>query len=167
MSVETKIMSREISLILWKAEATLSTAESCTAGQISASITSIPGSSTYFKGGIVCYTNEVKTAFLGVPSELLEEKGAVSEEVVVEMLKGALRELHSDYAIAVTGFAGPGGGEEAPVGTIWIAVGNADEVVTRKLEGDDGRDRNLQRATFTALQLLLELLKKHYPIVDE
>ncbi len=167
MSVETKIISREISLILWKAEQTLSTAESCTAGQISAAITSVPGSSTYFKGGVVSYTNEVKTSLLGVPAELLEEKGAVSEEVAREMAQGAMRELHTDYALAVTGYAGPGGGDEAPVGTIWIAVGNADELITRKLEGDDGRDVNLQRATFTALQMLLNLLKKHYPAEEE
>ena len=82
MNVESKIISREISPLLWIAGETVCTAESCTSGQISAAITSVPGSSTYFKGGIVCYTNEIKTRFLGVSQELLEEKGAVSEEVV-------------------------------------------------------------------------------------
>ena len=87
MNVESKIISREISPLLWKAGETVCTAESCTSGQISAAITSVPGSSTYFKGGIVCYTNEIKTRFLGVSQELLEEKGAVSEEVVRAMIR--------------------------------------------------------------------------------
>ncbi len=167
MSVETKIISREISVILWKAAETLSTAESCTAGQISAAITAVPGSSTYFKGGVVCYTNEVKTKVLGVPADLLSQKGPVSEEVACEMVKGALKELDTTYALAVTGYAGPGGGEEAPVGTIWIAVGNREEIVTKKLEGDEGRDVNLQRAALVALQMLLDLLKKHHPAEEE
>lgn len=167
MNVESKIISREISVILWKAGETLSTAESCTAGQISAAITAVPGSSTYFKGGVVCYTNEVKSKLLGVSEELLEEKGPVSEEVAREMVKGAIQTLETTYALAVTGYAGPGGGEEAPVGTIWIAVGNNDELVTRKLEGDEGRDVNLQQATLTALQMLRELLKKHHPAEEE
>lgn len=167
MSVETKIISREISIILWKAGETLSTAESCTAGQISAAITAVPGSSTYFKGGVVCYMNEVKTKLLGVSAELLEEKGAVTEEVAREMVKGAITAMGTTYALAVTGYAGPGGGPEAPVGTIWIAVGNLEEVETRKLDCDDGRDINLQRATLTALQMLHELLKKHHPAEEE
>lgn len=103
MNVESKIISREISPLLWKAGETVCTAESCTSGQISAAITSVPGSSTYFKGGIVCYTNEIKTRFLGVSQELLEEKGAVSEEVVRAMFEGALEAMETTYAIAITG----------------------------------------------------------------
>lgn len=95
MNVESKIISREISPLLWKAGETVCTAESCTSGQISAAITSVPGSSTYFKGGIVCYTNEIKTRFLGVSQELLEEKGAVSEEVVRAMFEGALKAMEN------------------------------------------------------------------------
>lgn len=123
-NVESKIISREISPILWKAGETLCTAESCTSGQISAAITSVPGSSTYFKGGIICYTNEIKTKLLGVSQELLDEKGPVSEDVVKAMLQGALKQMETTYAVAITGYAGPGGGPEAPVGTIWIAVGD-------------------------------------------
>lgn len=167
MNVESKIISREISIILWKAGETLSTAESCTAGQISSAITAVPGSSTYFKGGVVCYTDEVKNKLIGVPTDLLEEKGAVSREVAEAMMKGCLQTLDTTYALAVTGYAGPGGGAEAPVGTIWIAVGNAEECVTQKLDGDDGRDINLQRAVLTALQMLLDLLKKHHPAEEE
>ena len=167
MNVESKIISREISPLLWKAGETVCTAESCTSGQISAAITSVPGSSTYFKGGIVCYTNEIKTRFLGVSQELLEEKGAVSEEVVRAMFEGAVEAMETTYAIAITGYAGPGGGEEAPVGTIWIAVGDKNEVTVEKLEGDDGRDMNLAKATLVALQLLLDLLKKRHPQEEE
>lgn len=167
MSVETKTISREISVLLWNAGASLATAESCTAGQIATAITSVPGSSTYFKGGVVCYTNEVKTKLLDVPAELLEEKGAVSEEVVREMVTGTLRKMASTYAVAVTGYAGPGNGPEAPVGTIWVAVGDAKEIVTQKLDGDEGRDRNLAQAVYVALQMLLDFLRKRYPSDNE
>lgn len=166
-NVESKIISREISPILWKAGETLCTAESCTSGQISAAITSVPGSSTYFKGGIICYTNEIKTKFLGVSQELLDEKGPVSEEVVKAMLQGALKQMETTYAVAITGYAGPGGGPEAPVGTIWIAVGDLNEMVVEKLEGDEGRDMNLAKATLVALQMLLDLLKKRHPAEEE
>lgn len=166
-NVESKIISREISPILWKAGETLCTAESCTSGQISAAITSVPGSSTYFKGGIICYTNEIKTKLLGVSQELLDEKGPVSEEVVKAMLQGALKQMETTYAVAITGYAGPGGGPEALVGTIWIAVGDLNEMVVEKLEGDEGRDMNLAKATLVALQMLLDLLKKRHPAEEE
>lgn len=166
-NVESKIISREISPILWKAGETLCTAESCTSGQISAAITSVSGSSTYFKGGIICYTNEIKTKLLGVSQELLDEKGPVSEEVVKAMLQGALKQMETTYAVAITGYAGPGGGPEAPVGTIWIAVGDLNEMVVEKLEGDEGRDMNLAKATLVALQMLLDLLKKRHPAEEE
>lgn len=166
-NVESKIISREISPILWKAGETLCTAESCTSGQISAAITTVPGSSTYFKGGVICYTNEIKTKLLEVPQEMLDEKGPVSEEVVRAMLQGALKLMDTTYAVAITGYAGPGGGSEAPVGTIWIAVGDSNEVVVEKLEGDEGRDMNLAKATLVALQMLLDLLKKRHPAEEE
>lgn len=166
-NVESKIISREISPILWKAGETLCTAESCTSGQISAAITTVPGSSTYFKGGVICYTNEIKTKLLEVPQEMLDEKGPVSEEVVRAMLQGALKLMETTYAVAITGYAGPGGGSEAPVGTIWIAVGDSDEVIVEKLEGDEGRDMNLAKATLVALQMLLDLLKKRHPVEEE
>lgn len=166
-NVESKIISREISPILWRAGETLCTAESCTSGQISAAITTVPGSSTYFKGGVICYTNEIKTKLLEVPQEMLDEKGPVSEEVVRAMLQGALKLMDTTYAVAITGYAGPGGGSEAPVGTIWIAVGDSNEVVVEKLEGDEGRDMNLAKATLVALQMLLDLLKKRHPAEEE
>ena len=146
MNVESKIISREISPLLWRAGETVCTAESCTSGQISAAITSVPGSSTYFKGGIVCYTNEIKTRVLGVPEDLLAEKGPVSEEVVRAMFDGALKSMETTYAIAITGYAGPGGGSEAPVGTIWIAVAYKNEISFFKQEGDEGRTENVRKA---------------------
>lgn len=167
MNVESKIISREICPLLWKAGETVCTAESCTSGQIAAAITSTPGSSTYFRGGIISYTDIMKTRFLGVSAELIGEKGAVSEEVVRAMHSGALEAMETTYAIAVTGYAGPGGGDEAPVGTIWIAVGDKNEVTVEKLEGDEGRDVNLAKATLVALQLLLDILKRRHQEDEE
>lgn len=167
MNVESKILSREISPILWKAGATVSTAESCTAGQISAALTSVPGSSAYFQGGIVCYADDVKVNLLGVPRDMIHDFGAVSEPVVRAMVEGALKVFDTTYAVAVTGFAGPGAGPEAPVGTIWIAVGSQKDVNVVCLEGDDGRDMNLTRATHVALQMLLDMLKKDFPVDSE
>ena len=124
----------------------------------------VPGASAYFKGGIVCYTNEIKERLLSVDKQLLEEKSAVCEEVAQAMVKGAIKALNVDFAVATTGVAGPGGGTaENPVGTIWIACGSADEVVTVKLTEDFGRDINLASATSKALQLFLDFLEKHLP----
>lgn len=161
MDFESKITSREVSEILWEMEKTVSTAESCTGGRIAEAIISVPGASKYFKGGIISYVNEIKENLLGVSHELLEEKTAVCEEVAIEMVKGACRALNTDYAISATGVAGPGGGsKEIPVGTIWLACGNADRIITMKVEEDHGRDINLAIATNRAMQLFLEYLKE-------
>ena len=158
MSVETKTLSKEISEIFWREGYTLATAESCTAGNVAAIITAIPGSSRFYKGGIVAYDNKVKQDLLHVSAETLEKFGAVSEETVVEMVKGAIQTLGVDYAMATSCIAGPAGGTpEKPVGTIWIAAGNGEKVITAKLTEDEGRDKNIQAATKKALQLLLEL----------
>lgn len=161
MDFENKIISREISQLLWEREETLGTAESCTGGRIAESIIAVPGASKYFKGGIVSYINEIKESLLGVDHELLEEKTAVCEEVAVAMVKGACEALNTDYAISATGIAGPTGGtKEIPVGTIWIACGSQDNVKTLKLEDNHGRDMNLDIATKTAIQLFLDYLKE-------
>ena len=104
---------------------------------------------------------------LGVSEELLAEHGAVSEACARAMVEGALERLQTDYAVAVTGYAGPGGGPEAPVGTIFVAVGKAGDIDVRELSGDDGREANVSRAGVTALQMLLEKLKNDFPIVEE
>lgn len=167
MSIQIKVISREVSEYLWRSGRTVSTAESCTAGLVSAAIAALPGASTYFRGGIVAYVNELKTQLLGVSEDLLAKHGAVSEECVRAMVEGALKQLQTDYAVAVTGYAGPGGGPEASVGTIFVAVGNVDSIEIRELTGDDGREENVARACVTALQLLLEKLKNDFPLSEE
>ncbi len=168
MGLEDKVMSREIQTILYESGKTLGTAESCTGGRIAEAIISTPGASEYFKGGIVCYTNDIKERLLGVSHELLEEKTAVCEEVAIAMVKGAVNTLRTDYAVAVTGVAGPGGGtKEIPVGTIWLACGSSDEIETFKIEEDEGRDKNLANATSKALHLFLDFLNKHVTKTEE
>lgn len=161
MDFEVKMISREVSELLWEKEKTVSTAESCTGGRIAEAIIAVPGASKYFKGGIICYVNEVKENLLGVSHQLLEEKTAVCEEVAIEMVKGACDTLHTDYAIAATGIAGPAGGsKEIPVGTIWLACGSKDRVVTMKVQEDHGRDINLAIAANNAMQLFCNYLKE-------
>lgn len=161
MDFESKITSREVSELLWDMEKTVGTAESCTGGRIAEAIIAIPGASKYFKGGIISYVNEIKESLLGVDHDVLEEKTAVCEEVAIAMVKGACQTLNTDYAIAATGVAGPTGGtKEIPVGTIWLACGNADRVATLRVEEDHGRDINLAIATNKAMQLFLDYLKE-------
>lgn len=146
--------------LLKKRKLTVSTAESCTGGSIAERLTSIAGSSEYFKGSIVAYSNEVKKDLLYVSSETLEKYGAVSEETVVEMVKGAMKALKTDCAVATSGIAGPGGGTpEKPVGTVWIAAGYKNEIHTYKQETNRGRGMNIERAGNNALLMLRDLLK--------
>jgi len=161
MGLENKIMSRTVNDYLYGTGLTLATAESCTGGRIAESVIATPGSSDYFKGGIICYTDEIKERLVGVSREQLEEKTAVSEEVAKAMVQGVISTMHTDFAVASTGYAGPGGGTpEAPVGTIWIACGDKDNVVTQKLTQDFGRDINLAIATSKAMQMLVAFLKE-------
>ncbi|MBF1397059.1 CinA family protein [Prevotella histicola] len=160
MDFESKIISRQIGDILYASGLTIGTAESCTGGRISEAIIAIPGSSDYYKGGIVAYTDEVKERILGVPHEILEEYTAVSEEVARQMVLGTINTIDVDFAIASTGYAGPGGGtKDNPVGTIWLAYGNKEEIRTFKLTEDFGRDINLAIATNKAIRLMLDFLK--------
>lgn len=146
--------------ILKEKNLTLSTAESCTGGNIAACITSIPGSSGYYKGSVVAYDNEVKINLLKVSPDTLKQYGAVSRETVIEMAKGAMSRLKTDCVIATSGIAGPGGGTPAkPIGTIWIAAAHKNELVTLKLEEDKGRIANIENAVCEALKLLLKLIK--------
>ena len=146
--------------LLKKKKLTVSTAESCTGGGIAALITSVPGSSEYFNGSIVAYSNEIKMSLLHVSAETLEKHGAVSRETVTEMVKGAMKTLKTDCAVATSGIAGPGGGTpEKPVGTVWIAAAYKNEIVAMKQEGDEGRKGNVEKAIQNALLLLCEKLK--------
>ncbi len=139
---------------------TVSTAESCTGGNIAARITSVPGCSAYFKGSIIAYSNDVKNELLKVSKDTLNQFGAVSEEVVKEMVNGAMNSLKTDCAVAVSGIAGPDGGTtDKPVGTVWIAAAYEKTVLTSKQVVDFGRELNVERATNNALLLLQKVLK--------
>jgi len=141
--------------LLKKNRATLSTAESCTGGTISHLITLIPGSSSYFKGSIIAYSNEVKENILGVDSELIEKYGAVSKQVVEAMVRGVKSNLGTNCAIAVSGIAGPDGGTpDKPVGTVWIAVATDKSLASRELKLSSDRERNIIRSSVTALNML-------------
>jgi nicotinamide-nucleotide amidase len=145
--------------LLRKKRATLSTAESCTGGNIAQLITSIAGSSDYFKGSIVAYSNEIKEQFVGVPHQVLADFGAVSEQTVRAMAEGIRIRFSTDYAIAVSGIAGPGGGTtEKPVGTTWIAVATPTGTVARKFLFGDHRGRNIRKASVAALNMLRKTL---------
>lgn len=141
---------------------TLSAAESCTGGYISHLITQHPGSSEVFFGGTVSYSYELKESVLGVKSETLWQYGAVSEETVKEMAEGALRNFKSDYSVAVTGVAGPGGGsDDKPVGTVWIAVANANKTLIKKFTFGNKRTQNIERSATAAFFMLITLLKEY------
>jgi nicotinamide-nucleotide amidase len=158
---ETQTLEGVIGDLLRKKQKTISTAESCTGGLISHRITSVPGSSEYFIGSIIAYAYEAKVKHLAVNQATLDAVGAVSEECVREMVLGAIDAMETDFAIAVSGIAGPSGGiPEKPVGTIWIAVGNKQEVITRKLSLNRNRMINIEYASNVALIMLLNLLKK-------
>ena len=140
---------------------TLSTAESCTGGMISSLITSVPGSSEYFLGSVTSYANGVKENVLGVPAEIIAEHGAVSSECVAAMAEGVRRITSSDYSVATSGIAGPGGGsEEKPVGTVWIGVSSDKGTETFRLKFNSDRKRNIERFSSSALHILLNKIKK-------
>ena len=164
MDLDLKLVSKEINENLWRDCKTLSTAESCTAGRIASVITAVPGSSNYYKGGLICYADEVKVNLLGVDAAVIEENTPVCEEVVKQMVSGSNKLFDTDYAVAISGYAGPGGPDGGKsgviVGTIWIAVGNARRTVTRVIEEDNGRDKNLSSATSIAMHMLLDFIKE-------
>lgn len=166
MSLDFKLSAMEINEILWRTNKTISTAESCTSGRIASYLTSVPGASSYFRGGLVAYSDDLKTSMLKVDANLIAEKTAVCEEVVRQMVIGANEMFGSDYSIAVSGFAGPGGPDPKTgirVGTIWIAAGNADNLMTMKLTEDEGREHNIQKAVAAAMHMLVEIIKQDIP----
>lgn len=144
-----------IGSMLRKAGLTVSTAESCTGGTISAMFTSVAGSSDYFLGSVTSYANSVKTGVLGVPAEIIAKHGAVSSECVAAMAEGVRRLTGSDYSVATSGIAGPGGGsEEKPVGLVWIGLSSAKGTETYKMVFKSDRKRNIERFASSALNLL-------------
>lgn len=139
---------------------TLALAESMTGGALSARLTALPGSSAYYLGGIVCYSNEAKVKLLGVPKGLIESEGAVSESVAKALCLGAKEKFSSDYALSVTGIAGPSGGSELkPVGLVWCGLATPNGVKTWKLEGKSNRALIIERSVNSLLaELYLQLL---------
>ena len=141
---------------------TIALAESCTGGLVAARLTELPGASTYLRGGFVVYSNEAKVSLLAVPAALLEEHGAVSEEVAVAMAEGARSALDADVGVGVTGIAGPGGGtEDKPVGLVWCAVSLArGELAVRKLQLPGSRQLIRDRTTTVVLHMTAGLLRE-------
>ncbi len=155
MNNDIKIEEKLAQLLVGK-RLTLSTAESCTGGNIAHLITSVAGSSVYYMGGVVSYSNSVKSELLGVLETEIETFGAVSEPVVRHMADGVKRRLKTDCAIATSGIAGPGGGTtEKPVGTIWIAISTPLGTISKCLRTDSSdRLYNITEATNKALEML-------------
>ncbi|MBK9382465.1 MAG: CinA family nicotinamide mononucleotide deamidase-related protein [Chitinophagaceae bacterium] len=148
-----------IGKILKAKSKTMGTAESCTGGYIAHLITSVSGSSAYYKGSVVSYANEIKENILGVKKETLLSVGAVSEETVKEMVNGAISKLNVDFALATSGIMGPDGGtDDKPVGTVWIAAGNKEKVDTLKLNLRFDRQRNIGMTATNALNFLRKFI---------
>jgi len=152
-------IAQQLGEILCKKNAKLTTAESCTGGAISEAITSVSGSSQWFEFGFVTYANSAKRQLLGVSEETLEQYGAVSEQVVKQMAQGAIKQSEADYAIAVSGVAGPDGGtEEKPVGTVWVCWQTPTQIWTHKLVLSGDRQAVRSEAVKKSLQQLLQHL---------
>lgn len=145
----------QVGQLLREKGVTVATAESCTGGEIAHLLTSVPGSSDYFKGSVVAYANEVKVNVLGVNPADIEREGVVSEPVVLQMAEGVRRVMGTDYAVATSGVAGPAGGTpEKPVGTVWIGVATPRRCFARKYVFSFTRERNIAKAAAKALELL-------------
>jgi competence/damage-inducible protein CinA-like protein len=163
---DVTVIDEDISLevllgrLLKEKSKTVATAESCTGGYIAHLITSVAGSSAYFKGSVVSYDNSIKESVLHVNNETLSNYGAVSEETVRQMVTGILKTMQTDYAVAVSGIMGPGGGSlEKPVGTVWIAVGNSEKIETKKMQFRFDRKRNIELTAINALYTLCKFIK--------
>ena len=138
---------------------TLGLAESCTGGKLASLFTAIPGSSDYFRGGVVSYSNEAKNELLSVNMQDIQQEGAVSQAVVEQMARGAQKVFHADCAIAISGIAGPDGGTpEKPVGTVWLAAAYKDCIVSKRFQFSNNREANILRASNMGMLLLINLL---------
>ncbi len=156
---EDAAVEKQFGAFLKRKQRTVATAESCTGGYIAHLITLVPGSSEYYKGGVVAYTNEMKAKVLGVNVADIERYGAVSEQVVRQMAEGVKRLTGADCAIATSGVAGPGGGtEEKPVGTVWIGIATPEKTAARKFVFSFTRERNIAKAAVKAMEWLMEEL---------
>lgn len=151
--------------MLHHAGKTLALAESCTGGNIGGKLVQVPGISSVLLGGLISYSNEMKIRHLGVPKEIIEKYGAVSEPVALAMAEGARKISGADYGLAVTGIAGPeGGSPEKPVGTVWIGVSSQEGTEASSFLFENNRQRNIQRAVLAALMVLR---KKHLSVLGK
>jgi len=156
---EEDTLEKIVGMLLMKKRATLSVAESCTGGNLSRRITSVPGSSAYFTGSVVAYSNDIKLNVLNINLKSLTDYGSVSREVAEEMATGVRDRFKTDYSISTTGIAGPDGGTaEKPVGLVWIAVASKEKVLSKKFLFGGNRERNIERASLAGLNLLRKVL---------
>ena len=159
---EDMSIQETVGKLLKERKQTVGSAESCTGGYIAHLLTMNAGASSNFKGTIVSYDNQVKKDILEVDEALLETVGAVSEDVVIQMVQGLLKKVKTDYAIATSGIMGPdGGSEKKPVGMVWIAVGNKDHIVTKEFHFRFDRMRNIQQTSYTALNMLRKFINNY------
>ena len=151
--------AKTIGELLLQRRMTLAVAESCTGGMMGAAITRVPGSSAYFKGGVIAYSNEIKEKVLGVSPELLKSKGAVSREVAIAMAKGAVEVCGSSCSIAVSGIAGPDGGSvDKPVGLVWIGICMGEHVKSFKCNFSGDREKIRKAATKAGIKKMIEVI---------
>ena len=164
-SYEDDTLEGRLGTLLKESGKTISAAESCTGGEIAHLITTVPGSSSYFLGSVTSYAISIKESVLRVKKETIDTYGVVSEEVAREMALGVKKLTGSDYSIATTGYAGPGGGDAAnPEGTVWVAAATPEGVFTRKYNYHNDRKRNIQRFAASALYfMLMQILHPQKP----
>lgn len=163
ITIEDKTLSQVLGDLLTEKELTVSSAESCTGGNIAHKIVQKAGSSAYFLGSVVSYSNDVKAEVLGVSRSDIARHGAVSREVAEQMALGAAKLMRTDCAIATTGIAGPEGGSKfKPVGTVWFAVKFRDRIVSECIRFDGDRDEVIESATNHAMVMLINLLRNTY-----
>lgn len=165
---DDKTLAQVLGELLHERDLTVSSAESCTGGNIAHRITQVPGSSAYFLGSVVSYSNDVKASVLGVPRNTIASKGAVSREVVESMANGVAKLMRSNCAMATSGIAGPEGGSPyKPVGTVWIAVKCGDQTVCEVIHFPGGRNDVIEGATNHAMVMMIKLLRNSYVMQED
>ena len=158
---QLETLALQVSGELLKKQYRLATAESCTGGWVSEVLTALPGSSEWFEGGIVSYSNAIKQSLLHVPEEVLASQGAVSEAVAKAMAQGVRSVLHTEIGVAITGIAGPGGGaEEKPVGTVWVGWASPKEVVAQCYHFSGDRKQVRYQSVATALEGVMAIIRR-------
>lgn len=168
VAMENKTVAEVLGDLLQERELTVSFAESCTGGNLAHRITQIPGSSAYFSGSVVSYSNEVKANVLGVSRSVISASGAVSKEVVEQMAIGVSNLMQTDCSIATSGIAGPDGGSKyKPVGTVWMAVKYGDTVLSECYHFKGDRNTVIESATNHAMVMLINLLRSSYVVQEE